>query len=272
MLKLLSTTFALFLTSNIVSAQIDPVQPLGCYHLDGHPPWGTGTPNIANGEICAFCSTKCGLHFLSKHRRLREYLVNVFDDCIGNCFSNNWIITQVSPIPIIPPNPSGQTNQLICKCGGSFQFAPYNKNSGVECDNLPTNNYRVYRYFGLDPSQISIKKKRLLNQNSISISNDHHLCPDGLTACNLLDGDGVSYECIDTNTELESCGGCLNGQFMPKDHGKKGSSRRYGQDCTAIPGVNPSSVTCSAGQCKIYGCDHGARFSLKGDSCVPDRA
>ena len=55
-------------------------------------------------------------------------------------------------------------------------------------------------------------------------------CPSGLEACPFAG----HYECFDTATELESCGGC--------------ASLGKGQDCTKIEGA--WNVACERGSCK----------------------
>lgn len=65
-----------------------------------------------------------------------------------------------------------------------------------------------------------------------------------------------SYECIDTQSELESCGGC--------------ASSGEGVDCTTLPGVK--SVTCRAGQCEgTYPSPHQINRSSVADARVPSR-
>ncbi|BEJ16440.1 hypothetical protein CspHIS471_0510450 [Cutaneotrichosporon sp. HIS471] len=59
----------------------------------------------------------------------------------------------------------------------------------------------------------------------------------------------TGYECIDPQTELESCGGCIVGGT--------------GVDCTSLPGAK--AVGCEAGVCKIYSCTNG--LSLVDGSC-----
>nr|XP_031858826.1 uncharacterized protein CI109_005780 [Kwoniella shandongensis]KAA5525898.1 hypothetical protein CI109_005780 [Kwoniella shandongensis] len=88
------------------------------------------------------------------------------------------------------------------------------------------------------------------------------LCPGGMTACNIIGGEGLSFECLDTTAELESCGGCSNGVFNA-DHETVSS---FGVDCTTLPGVSMGGVTCSAGECVAYSCQSG--YKLKGNSCV----
>lgn len=77
------------------------------------------------------------------------------------------------------------------------------------------------------------------------------LCPEGQRACPISSVDG-GYECVDTNEELENCGGC--------------TALGEGQDCTDIPGV--SGVGCSKGQCVVFSCVSGYRLSSNG-ACSP---
>lgn len=62
------------------------------------------------------------------------------------------------------------------------------------------------------------------------------LCPTGLEACPIPSFGGITgdYECLDTNAELESCGGC--------------ASTGAGQDCTTIIGA--WNVGCVNSRCK----------------------
>ncbi|GLB42741.1 hypothetical protein LshimejAT787_1201900 [Lyophyllum shimeji] len=84
-------------------------------------------------------------------------------------------------------------------------------------------------------------------------------CPRGLSACGVLGRGARSWECINTQTELESCGGCTiplyNGQVGPE-----------GRDCTVIEGV--SDVSCVKGRCLVHRCMPGYEVNTDGDSCV----
>ncbi|KAL8280538.1 hypothetical protein RQP46_007186 [Phenoliferia psychrophenolica] len=73
------------------------------------------------------------------------------------------------------------------------------------------------------------------------------LCPGSATACPIFPRMG-SYECIDTDSELESCGGC--------------ASKSEGEDCTAIKGAQ--GVTCEAGRCTVFTCQTG--YLMKADN------
>ncbi|KAF5313113.1 hypothetical protein D9619_003184 [Psilocybe cf. subviscida] len=70
------------------------------------------------------------------------------------------------------------------------------------------------------------------------------LCPTGLDACPVSGGSGGDYECVDTATELESCGGC--------------PSLGNGQDCTAIKGA--WNVGCEQGSCVVLSCAGGFKI------------
>ncbi|KAF8151730.1 hypothetical protein B0H34DRAFT_678288 [Crassisporium funariophilum] len=84
-------------------------------------------------------------------------------------------------------------------------------------------------------------------------------CPKGLTACAILGRNLKSWECVDTQSDLESCGGCmlsLHPNFPETD----------GVDCTAITGV--SDVSCGQGQCIVHRCMPGYDVNFSGNSCV----
>jgi len=72
-------------------------------------------------------------------------------------------------------------------------------------------------------------------------------CPRGLSACGVWGRNARTWECIDTQNDLESCGGCV----IPHPFDESGE----GQDCTAIPGV--SDVSCIKGKCSVHRCMPG---------------
>ncbi|WVQ70289.1 uncharacterized protein L199_008515 [Kwoniella botswanensis] len=115
-------------------------------------------------------------------------------------------------------------------------------------------NWNTFSYI----SQPSAFVKR--QQAKLRLSNRDELCPMGSTAC-LLDDSEPSYECIDTTSELESCGGCIHSSITPLVDSPGG-----GVDCTSVPGTAPNGVTCLEGRCIVYDCDHG--YELKEGECV----
>ncbi|WVW81186.1 hypothetical protein I302_103177 [Kwoniella bestiolae CBS 10118] len=107
----------------------------------------------------------------------QEFYVDTFDQCIGECFSNNWIITDIA-----------SNGRIHCRCGGSYEIPPYNPDNTVTCDNTP-NNWRVYRYFGIGPSALAKRRPRSLGRRQ-----NAGICPQGLTACKTPNGEGDGYE------------------------------------------------------------------------------
>lgn len=81
----------------------------------------------------------------------------------------------------------------------------------------------------------------------------------GLTACSIPRT--TEWECIDPMADIESCGGCAYGNFG-------GDTAPMGVDCTALPGVKSTGVTCRVGQCVITACKKG--YTLMDGHCVPN--
>lgn len=78
-------------------------------------------------------------------------------------------------------------------------------------------------------------------------------CNPGLTACLVPGGRANRYECLDTTSTLDSCGGC--------------TSQGQGADCTALDGA--SDVQCLHGKCLISSCDKGWLLAFNGTMCIP---
>ncbi|WVQ85323.1 hypothetical protein IAT38_007488 [Cryptococcus sp. DSM 104549] len=98
------------------------------------------------------------------------------------------------------------------------------------------------------------------------------LCPGGSVACpipgddvtaqsaqtldeslnSLADWFKVGFECVELDTELNSCGGCL--------------ALGSGQDCSLI--ANARATGCEAGACQVYSCFEGFVVSPDRGACV----
>lgn len=71
-----------------------------------------------------------------------------------------------------------------------------------------------------------------------TLDNTQNLCPPGLEACYTSDmsmkyGRPVGWECVDTSSDVESCGGCE----WPV------AGQQQGQDCSDMAGVSRVSVS-----------------------------
>ncbi|KAK4687996.1 hypothetical protein P7C73_g2107, partial [Tremellales sp. Uapishka_1] len=83
-------------------------------------------------------------------------------------------------------------------------------------------------------------------------------CTTGLTKCAVRGWGEGSWECVDTMSDIESCGGCRT-PFLTS------SSSYIGEDCTSIPNVD--EVGCHRGSCLIKSCRRGFRLSQNGTTC-----
>jgi len=81
-------------------------------------------------------------------------------------------------------------------------------------------------------------------------SNPIAVCPSGFSSCPVSSDSGAYTECVDTATELESCGGC--------------TTLGQGQNCNDIDGA--WNVACERGTCKVYTCEGG--YKLDDNACV----
>ncbi|KAK8858866.1 hypothetical protein IAR55_003097 [Kwoniella newhampshirensis] len=109
----------------------------------------------------------------------------------------------------------------------------------------------------------SLVRRRLRDQLTLALLKSSKLCPRSLKACRLTDDLAFdAYECIDTSSELESCGGCLHGEYGVSPNGTAS-----GQDCSKL-GASMGGVTCSSGVCLISSCHEGS--SLLSGACVVD--
>ncbi|WWD10346.1 hypothetical protein V865_008481 [Kwoniella europaea PYCC6329] len=121
-----------------------------------------------------------------------------------------------------------------------------------------------FKFWETQPSNVVRRKAR--ERRKVEVKEvKWTLCPDGKKACNIMDGKGLSYECIDPDTELESCGGCLHGEFST--HRNEIEGLASGVDCTILPGTSPSGVTCMSGRCTAMICE--SNYRLSNGHCVP---
>jgi len=86
-------------------------------------------------------------------------------------------------------------------------------------------------------------------------------CSSGMEACPIIGRSSQSWECVDTQYDLESCGGCIVASHPAYN-------KKEGIDCTAIHGV--SDVSCVSGKCLVERCMPGYSIGIDGDSCIPN--
>ncbi|WVF70004.1 hypothetical protein IAT40_004790 [Kwoniella sp. CBS 6097] len=134
-----------------------------------------------------------------------------------------------------------------------------------------TDNTRYYTYMletslntheaGAYGDEASTFVRRQLRER-IQIARDRALraiCPNHMTACKVSSADEASFECIDTLAELESCGGCVHGEF-------NNATGIIGSDCSNSVGVAFGASTCQDGQCVAFACKKG--YTLIDGECI----
>jgi len=103
------------------------------------------------------------------------------------------------------------------------------------------------------PSQAARqKKKRFVVGPGAGVAKFFGECKRGFTACLVASSEhSENYECVNTDSNLEQCGGCANDG---------------GVDCTDLPGVE--GVMCDAGRCVVLSCKPGLERSTDLAACV----
>lgn len=71
------------------------------------------------------------------------------------------------------------------------------------------------------------------------------LCPNPSESACPISANSTSYECLNTNTEMYSCGGC--------------ATNKLGENCYEIDGAN--TFGCEAGVCRVYSALPGWKMS-----------
>ncbi|WVF72444.1 hypothetical protein IAT40_007259 [Kwoniella sp. CBS 6097] len=163
--------------------------------------------------------------------------------CEIHCFGNQFMLRKYF-----------FEGDVLCTCVDSSEYWQGLSPSNCEF----TTSWYVYKHIPLPSSAAKRHQRRNARQSTMT------LCPEGFKACNIFDGQGLSYECLDVQQELESCGGCLHGEIQLGGHHVAGVSA-HGVDCTMLPGAEPRGMTCQHGQCIAYSCEEG--FILEDGVC-----
>jgi len=131
----------------------------------------------------------------------------------------------------------------------------YSKNNNNGLCYCPANQYECDGKCQTAPCPISSAR---LHRRSKQLALAR--CPFGFEKCG-VPGRGSNrpgYECLDTRSNLESCGGCTT---------PLAGMAATGRDCSAI--ANVSSVRCVSSQCVIEACRPGYILdSASGSQCI----
>ncbi|CAK9780485.1 hypothetical protein CC85DRAFT_7898 [Cutaneotrichosporon oleaginosum] len=160
------------------------------------------------------------------------------DSCFVACQSYKYLI--------MTPNLVG--TQFTCQCA-SF-LTP---GTSATCNR---NVQNIYNNPNIAASGEAARKRRQLAMQK-RLAENNSPCLRGSDAC-LLPGSAHAWECSDTSTDLENCGGCLSGYY---DQPHRNAT---GVDCTV--GAAIGGASCSKGVCKQWRCARG--WVLEGERCV----
>jgi len=106
--------------------------------------------------------------------------------------------------------------------------------------------------------------RRAINEQNPLTNANAVLCPFRMSACpvdplpslpkSLAEWSGIDHECVEFETDLQSCGGC--------------ASLDITYDCTTIIGAE--NVACMSGGCRVQTCKDSFSVSPDFKSCTPN--
>ncbi|OCF55219.1 hypothetical protein L486_07332 [Kwoniella mangroviensis CBS 10435] len=161
-------------------------------------------------------------------------------------------------------NPDIQATDIryVCECGNNLGYTPSDWTYGESCGQANFYDPPITTHppgssgapSGWIRRQLKERLAREAGQKALAV------CPKDMTACQTSSEDDSSFECLDVQSELESCGGCIYGSF---GHGGNSS---WGIYCLSLPGVSREGVTCLLGECLAFGCENG--YDLRDNQCT----
>jgi len=160
---------------------------------------------------------------------------------------------------IYPPHSTPTCAHGNCgfNCTDGFTPSPQAKPTTCECQspNVVCNGTCV------DPSSCPSDTAGTRKRSWFGSGSCEDMGP-GWATCPAVVGGPSSWECINTASDLESCGGCLSLLPFTPYHSSSGTN------CKSLPGV--ADVECLAGECVVYRCLLQHTLSLDRKRCTPE--
>ncbi|WVW80893.1 hypothetical protein I302_102884 [Kwoniella bestiolae CBS 10118] len=150
---------------------------------------------------------------------------------------------------------SRSNNLLVCQCADTLD------GDGAEVCQPASASGGFYLYGQSLTEPTALARRQLRERLRRAQIARNQYCPSSLTAC-MIGCDHEAFECIDTQADLEACGGCMNGLYGPTVR----NAIATGVDCSALPNVALGGVTCTRGQCEVSACKYG--YALVDNQCV----
>lgn len=168
------------------------------------------------------------------------------DTCFTTCA--NWKYMQITPV--------GTGGTYTCQCGNTQTLG-----SSTTCG---ASKPVVYQNLAATVSSVA-RRRRRAEAIAARIDATAKICPGIMNSCltSAPSAAGISFECLDTQYELESCGGCVNGHYIA-DYTIGSAITTSGVDCTTIEGVAFGAVSCTRGRCVASRCRPGYKLIAGG--------
>ncbi|WWC87274.1 uncharacterized protein L201_002162 [Kwoniella dendrophila CBS 6074] len=179
---------------------------------------------------------------------LGGYLVSEPQTCFQRCRGNliAYVIPIVPSVTAIAPSygcvcdPSGQVTTGLCGVGQFYGF--------------------IHSASASAAGQARKRQEKVLKAQDERRRKS--FCPKNMKAC-IIPGVDNSWECIDPDSELESCGGCKYGEYTSTGELNRTAT---GIDCSSHPGAALGGATCINGKCDIQLCKR--KWKLMSGGCV----
>ncbi|WWC95887.1 hypothetical protein V866_002754 [Kwoniella sp. B9012] len=210
----------------------------------------------APGDISSVASgnTNCGSFQATVNALATDYS---FQSCYNSPASDDT--TSQSTFDSCFERCSTYTNALVAPAGTTYTCLCSNTTPSGTAESCGYDGtFFAYSHTAISsPSLVDRRRRRLERMKRDEQLRLNRFCPGGLQAC-IVPGSDDSFECIDTSSELESCGGCLYGSYT-------NSTAPAGVDCSILRGAAFGGATCANGRCEISACREG--FQLVDGKC-----
>ncbi|KAI4524958.1 hypothetical protein K525DRAFT_291240 [Schizophyllum commune Loenen D] len=134
---------------------------------------------------------------------------------------------------------------------------------GIQCDKGYTRHGNVCcPPSGCPSAALTRPNKRRLSSRVTTYEEAQKTCSARESVCGIAGHEGtLDFECVDTTSTLDSCGGCVTPHGFPA-----ASVQSSGVDCAALPNV--VEVGCKASKCVVNRCKDSFVPSSDGGRCV----
>ncbi|GFZ50681.1 hypothetical protein JCM24511_08439 [Saitozyma sp. JCM 24511] len=211
----------------------------GCTNPAGFP---SGTVDVGMFNSGPLCATACQAQVPPYQYAIAVPVLpiatgNYITNTEATCFSTDNLVQYITSTSFVFQQcadgtyTSSHTEPNFASCFVTCVFSStimYKANTeDCFCDSVPTTTYADCSNMGYvftHPGGSAISRRRRNQQVALARLDTARLCPMGLSACRIR-ADSDDYECLDTQNEPESCGGCLLGEVVPRQQGNTADYR-----------------------------------------------